>query len=1617
MADIKGTNLAAPIVPFTDKDIYATHEAKYGKGGFRTVADMDELNAIPQPRLEEGMLVYVIDDPSGIHTYQLIDGKWVRNRVGNGIPIYTQELIEELGINPKEDEYISIPSKDTDLNGSVTDKTYTTTMNGTYVDVLFSAIRALQSEVARLKNSFIYGIESYTGKQTAMSNVAGDYETDVDEEPLWAVEEDGLSQLGGDITIGAGHALYPTENVEVIVDEGDSFDSFLKITGTAEWAAPTEVTSCSDSKIFMYFTGDNTKVAVNLDGYKEEEGGKLSTEFERFVVDLSKIKLARQSSRGYYNMLVVISRDQKLSSTDSNGNPEYTWTDGQNYIWVSIGDPHTDQTLGEGYWSKDNVLYTAKVEQELRFVPVSVNFSDMTLSKFNIYSKWQDFSKQIAATKPSEEDYKFKAAHITIRSVAKQSDLSSIKDQIMNNELIWVEDTARLWIKTANLLTMVGGGTAGDTTDDDSMTKEELIDALKEMGIVQETNGDISINHLNVEDITFIHQATGRRFRYSISEDGILHAQELADESKTFEKRIGSGATKKELVESVRGFISQLRTAEDNIKINTDAKLASDRLKIGAFYAPYKSDIVHGCSHSYVELENTSDQDYALDGCYLHLTRPDWQGKQTIYHLPLTGIIPAGGTYVIRGAKHAEFDDPNVYLKVETFDQEWYYEVSSGIQELISFEIDESFDYTGITSGYGFALTYGNDFNGGPLTPETQLVRNSVAGTTVGMTGNTFTVNNTSTYPYFLNPNFIDGIYYYKMVTNSAKTGYWATIAVAVTPNSIYRNTFELDPAKQAFQAFTTVDSSRARWANVGTDVQVVQLDKEFIEFPHSQDSFPVANYTPKASFEHKNVSTDKTKLDKQKPNMVTTSFGVDIYKTRTFNWISVGYYDEYVWIKPSSASNWSTRIQSYIPIAEFTVNAITEDEVQSSSGNTYTGKVTATLKNTAMVDAINQMTILLDGNHKRIGKVSKLTISGRNATIELSGIRKSTLDSSISVNGSCFLVDPDDDVAPATASYPAKKFFSGDVTNNIYSRISGRFPGDNSFYTSHKVIAQIVGTNVSAPTEYTYVVGRADKNGNPDPLHCSEQMKFTLYPETYNTRIYQTTDQQGFHWIEYQVWSAVAEKISEKIAEDQKKENIIPILINTGDMTQNGTRINEWFDYYQAGRTLFNHLEQMNVVGNNDLCGTNPNLLGTGDDPGKSNSFYFHLFYCYEVDEKTFVPLIKNLSNTVAAPKYVPSLYFFDSAKDRFLMVNSELTETNCAEWFGAKYGGATVNVYTGFTINNAQSYVGSFTSVYSMVYKALEGAPKVSGTANGRKAIVVCHEMPFTVITNESLVNKFASYSRSLSNSNALVGSHLNQISNSESDDENTQKNRGLYWFSRLLEHFGIKLVLGGHKHTYACTYPVRENYKYKQNSSDDEGKLTSYQHGPMPMEPTLENDWVSFYNNGKNTTKFPYVKRARNYGGKGEDYTEREGDSTGFFPAIPDPNLSGGVIYFMCQASGYKLTSNKELPSQNQKYSEILPQTTTTPKVDGDNVTFTDKADNNQKYPMFSIVNVSDGTYSIKLARVAEVMSNYSFTQTTYSTNPMKLQWLSKKAEGNNFDNFGTWGDTEKNLYDTF
>ena len=454
--------------------------------------------------------------------------------------------------------------------------------------------------------------------------------------------------------------------------------------------------------------------------------------------------------------------------------------------------------------------------------------------------------------------------------------------------------------------------------------------------------------------------------------------------------------------------------------------------------------------------------------------------------------------------------------------------------------------------------------------------------------------------------------------------------------------------------------------------------------------------------------------------------------------------------------------------------------------------------------------------------------------------------------------------------------------------------------------------------------------------------------------------------------------------------------------MTQNGTRINEWLDYYNAGKCLFNHLEQMNVVGNNDLVGTDPEILGTGDDNGKSNGHYFHVFYCYEVDPEVN-PIIPSSDGTQV--KYVPSFYYFendaanDSDKYRFIFLNTEITTINCKDWYRRfNASDEAINVYTGWPITDrvTAEYDSGFKTIYSMIYQILEGA-------GNRHIIAACHEMPFTVVTGANLKTAKSNADRSM-NGDSLVGCHCNR--------EGKFNEKSIYWLSRLLENFNVKLMIGGHKHTYACTNPLREFYFY------DGGAKNSLTDGPMTMEPTLEHDdqvsWTATLGLVTSGAQKVYKLGA-------ESETTVEIHTTKFpITIVPDETPEGvilntdtwwpcyglhadsysKVVYSMCQATGFKLKSNKELPSDQQKFSYVIPQTTV-----GDE---SDTPNDNQLKPMFVEVVLDNSTYSVYLMRIEEITNGTKlFSQDAYSTKAAYFMYLKHEKESEDLDIlYGHW-----------
>ena len=90
-----------------------------------------------------------------------------------GIPIVTQEILDNLPSQDVPNDYIMINNDPTEASDS-----------GDYISIMFSAIRKLQAEVAKLRNSFRYGISSYTGTDVAMSQIVSEYSEIQENEPL-----------------------------------------------------------------------------------------------------------------------------------------------------------------------------------------------------------------------------------------------------------------------------------------------------------------------------------------------------------------------------------------------------------------------------------------------------------------------------------------------------------------------------------------------------------------------------------------------------------------------------------------------------------------------------------------------------------------------------------------------------------------------------------------------------------------------------------------------------------------------------------------------------------------------------------------------------------------------------------------------------------------------------------------------------------------------------------------------------------------------------------------------------------------------------------------------------------------------------------------------------------------------------------------------------------------------------------------------------------------------------------------------------------------------------------------------------------------------------------------
>lgn len=787
-------------------------------------------------------------------------------------------------------------------------------------------------------------------------------------------------------------------------------------------------------------------------------------------------------------------------------------------------------------------------------------------------------------------------------------------------------------------------------------------------------------------------------------------------------------------------------TSAGLVKFNGEAKLYINEIYCGGQEA--NEHTVGYCSHNFVELSNLTKGDINLSGLSLQYTinSTDWKV------LPLKGIIKAGSTFLIRGAQCSMIDSPTTKIVVDKYDMEW---LIDGAPIKFENKISCKFYLTFNLDAYSEANPFDGSGKG--------AVKSNAIGYVdlVGIDG-TGTVD-----------GFEKGAY-------KAQGGLKAT--------RLFKKYYAMDPVKPATKAITA--------RNNANDWNFVDLSKEDGEVIPS-----ISVYTPRASFEGKNLFYDKTNLDPNRPSTLTCSFGIQATDdgegaTRCFNWLSGNLDDKYLWIRRKGETSWGEPHETF-----------------------YAG----------------------DGRTSWTAKTS---------------------------DGVC-----------------------------IYDRKVKEYT-NNTVLIANKFIMSGITAG-----QYEYLAGKKNQDGTPNLDGCTPVKSFTVRTKESvqnGFKFVQTSDQQGFNWAEYRIWEAASKTIMDE-------NNDLQFMVNTGDMTQNGNRVGEWLDYFNAEDVRMQDMEEMATIGNNDLSLKDLYEVGKSSD-GDSDKLWhenIEFYYTFESDPDN-LPIFTGYTGETTY--YIPSLYSFNYGKIHFLCMNTEIKSI-------AEEGEKAYN----FGANK-----------YGYFYPQIEAwcERDVNKYKEGKDWVIAyCHEMPFTILTPEAVAGDTIKSERGGSNANT-----------------NTPIGKE-YWFSEFCQNHNIPLVFGGHKHTQATSYPILENVTYA------DGVRTVNSMKPIIVvdaESLAEFEGAtSLVVNAADGCKYPNTWFN---GSTLKSSCERLAELSQFIMADEVPEGKTPVVYAMSQATSYKHTSNKELPSWNLPWLRYYY-----PASDSGDIT-APTVNDHQKFPFYTVWEIT-------------------------------------------------------------
>ena len=671
-----------------------------------------------------------------------------------------------------------------------------------------------------------------------------------------------------------------------------------------------------------------------------------------------------------------------------------------------------------------------------------------------------------------------------------------------------------------------------------------------------------------------------------------------------------------------------------------------------------------------------------------------------------------------------------------------------------------------------------------------------------------------------------------------------------------------LDRATQSNKALAK------RSNTAGNTMDCIYADKHFLGNE--------ADYKPMASYENKNLYTTRSDFRGNTPYCVTVTFGIHPENTRCFNWISNNPEDEYLFYRVKGTTKW-----------------IIKKDYAAGDGQDLTLRTTTISANDTTKDVV-------------------LDVYDR-YTWETSGHRFVTTHKVI-------------------------------LKDNVTTDINGNktpLTSDLKYYTDYTLTTESASeTDFTKGKVYEYVVGQAEKDtfGNitgPKSGACSPVYEFQVRPRLTGKKwsFVQHSDQQGFHPSEYQVWRRTADIIRAQFNPQ--------FTINTGDMTQNGNRVNEWIDYNNAASNITNGLEftktladgvyhnysagveQMNVIGNNDLSPVLTYMQSNGDEAsdkdkledgvkGKASVGQFNFYYTYEIDPTCF-PYVTLADGSI---KVIPSCYSFTYNDCHFVAIDSEITAAFAITQLNDSNYKVTNDKIEAWVVADLKKNYANAKNANTDVDK------------DAKWCIAYMHEMPYTILIWGAAEEEGGTRAGSKPNTNASLQFHMSEI----------------------FQDYHVRMILCGHKHTHSESWPIFENITYEKNDVSHEVKYSweldgddFYTSDTYFRKPNSKKPLVILPNNVSKefATKF---RNARNgVKGTGVKFPERINKNCEGIYVTKAGHVDWAPVYVMSQSSGNKVISNKEKPSASIPWLHYSYQCSGTSKD-------TEKVLPNQCFPHF-------------------------------------------------------------------